>query len=327
MKIENNRANEIFTTSKDKNILIIGDIMMDEYLSGNVSRISPEAPVPVVEIDRETVRFGGSANVALNIKFLGCEPLLIGLLGKDQMGESFTNLMHKFNLNTSGLIFSSQRPTTVKTRIIGDGQHIARVDKENKNNATPVEVEQLKHKILEMLSEADGVVLQDYNKGVLTKEIIKFTIEQCNQKGLLISVDPKFTNFMAYKNTTIFKPNVIEAQQAVAKNFDTEEEVEAAGFELMRQLNTESILLTRGKKGLSLFEKDKPVVHIPTQARKVADVSGAGDTVISTMTVACLGGATKQEAALLANIAAGVVVEEIGIVPIYKNKLLSKIES
>ncbi len=327
MMIKNNRANEIFAGSKDKNILIIGDIMMDEYLSGNVSRISPEAPVPVVEIARETVRFGGAANVALNIKSLGCEPLLIGLLGKDQMGENFTNLMQKSHLNTSGLVYSSQRPTTVKTRIIGDGQHIARVDKENKSNASLEEAEQLKHKIREIIAQADGVILQDYNKGVLTKEIITFTIEQCNQKRILVSVDPKFTNFMAYKNTTIFKPNVIEAQQAVARNFETEEEVEAAGFELMQKLNTESILLTRGKKGLSLFEKNKPVVHIPTQARKVADVSGAGDTVISTMTAACLGGATKQEAAILANIAAGVVVEEIGIVPIDKNKLLSTIES
>ncbi len=325
MKIDSNKIKQIVTAFSNKSVLIIGDIMIDEYLSGTVSRISPEAPVPVVEIDHETLRFGGAANVALNIKALGCEPLLVGLVGDDRMADKFFTLMGENELKYSGLIKSKNRPTTVKTRIIGDNQHIARVDKEIVKPANVDEQEDIKQRIESLLTMADGVILQDYNKGVLTNEIISFTINQCIAKGIHISVDPKFTNFMSYKNATIFKPNIIEAQQAVAKNFENETEVEEAGLELLKRLNAESVLLTRGKKGLSLFERDKHVIHIPTEARTVADVSGAGDTVISTVTAACLGGASKQEAAILANIAAGIVVEEVGIVPIQKTKLLEQI--
>jgi rfaE bifunctional protein kinase chain/domain len=327
MKIEYTRAQEIITSFAKKRILIIGDIMMDEYLSGKVARISPEAPVPVVEIEHETLRFGGAANVALNIKSLGCEALLIGLLGEDRMADSFNELMDNNNLETFGLIKSSYRPTTVKTRIIGDNQHIARVDKEVVNDANDQEQASIKQKIESLITEVDGVVFQDYNKGAITKSIISSTIKLCNSKNIHISVDPKFTNFMSYKNTTVFKPNIKEAQQAIAKNLEGEKQVEEAGFELLQKLNAESVLLTRGSKGLSLFEKEKQVTHIPTQARNVADVSGAGDTVISTVTASCLGGATKKEAAILANIAAGIVVEEVGIVPIKKDKLLAQITS
>ncbi len=325
MKIKPERVLEIVSSFAQKRILIVGDIMIDEYLSGKVARISPEAPVPVVEIDHETLRFGGAANVALNIKSLGCEPILVGLIGEDRMADNFIDLMDKGNLEKCGLIQSQSRSTTVKTRIIGDNQHIARVDKETIYEANERELANIKQKIETLITQVDGVILQDYNKGVLTKEIISFVINLCTSYGLHISVDPKFKNFMSYKNTTIFKPNIKEAQQAIAKNFEDENQVEEAGFELQQKLNAESVLLTRGKKGLSLFEKNKPVVHIPTLARKVADVSGAGDTVISTITASCLGGGSKKEAAVLANIAAGIVVEEVGIVPIKKKQLLERI--
>ncbi|KAA3617411.1 MAG: D-glycero-beta-D-manno-heptose-7-phosphate kinase [Calditrichaeota bacterium] len=327
MKISENRGREIIESFQGKKILVIGDIMIDEYLTGKVTRISPEAPVPVVEIDHEILCFGGAANVALNIKSLGCEPLLVGLVGKDRMAENFASLMSENHLNTKGLVESTSRPTTVKTRIIGDNQHIARVDKETINAANKKEELGLKQRIEFLITQADAVILQDYNKGVLTKELISYAIDLCIKYKLHVSVDPKFTNFKSYKNTTIFKPNIIEAQQAVAKNFENDEEVEEAGFELLNMLNAESVLLTRGKKGLSLFEKNNTVTHIPTQARKVADVSGAGDTVISTVTCSSIGGATKQEAAVLANIAAGIVVEEVGIVPIKKENLLANLSN
>jgi len=325
MKVDLTRAQEIVSAFATKKIVIIGDIMIDEYLSGKVSRISPEAPVPVVEIDHETLRFGGAANVAWNLKTLGCEPLLVGLIGKDRMADNLIELMKNSNLANDGLVQSQTRPTTVKTRIIGDNQHIARVDKEITEPANDQEQVSIKKRIATLISQADGVILQDYNKGVLTRDIISYVIDLSIARGLHISVDPKFTNFMNYKNATIFKPNIKEAQQATAKKFGNDTEVELAGFELLKKLNAESVLLTRGHKGLSLFEKDKSVIHIPTQARKVADVSGAGDTVISTITAACIGGASKHEAAILSNVAAGVVVEEVGIVPIYKEKLLSQL--
>lgn len=327
MKIEAKRAHEIISSFAQKRILIVGDIMIDEYLSGKVTRISPEAPVPVVEIDHETLRFGGAANVALNLKSLGCVPLLIGLIGEDRMADNFFDLMNDSNLETSGLIRSHSRPTTVKTRIIGDDQHIARVDREATEAANEQETKNIKQKIETVIGHIDGVILQDYNKGVLTKDVISFTIKLCNSIGLHVSVDPKFTNFMSYKNATIFKPNIKEAQQAVAKIFNSDKEVEKVGFELLQKLKAESVLLTRGQKGLSLFERNNQVIHIPTLARKVADISGAGDTVISTVTAACIGGATKKEAAILANVAAGIVVEEVGILPIHKDRLLAQIAS
>jgi len=327
MNIEANRAKHIIESFSGKKILVIGDIMIDEYLSGNVSRLSPEAPVPVVEIEEETLRFGGAANVALNIKTLGCEPLLIGLAGQDRMGDELINLLNENDMSNTGIIKSHFRPTTVKTRIIGDNQHIARVDKEVIRASNAEEQEMIKSQIDKLIQLADGMILEDYNKGVLTSEIIEFAIEKGKQKNIPVSVDPKFTNFMHYRNVTIFKPNIKEAEQALAQHLRTDEEIVDAGFMLFKTLNSESVLLTRGAKGMSLFEKNNSVTHIPTIARKVADVSGAGDTVISTMTAACVGGADKKEAAVLANIAAGIVVEEVGIVPIEKNKLLSEIEN
>ena len=301
--------------------MVVGDIMIDEYLSGKVTRLSPEAPVPIIEIDDEITRFGGAANVALNIRELGCNPVLVGVVGEDRYAEIFNSLLKKNHIE-SGVIQLNTRPTTVKTRIIGDNQHIARVDREQVKYLSQDEQNVLKQKIENFFNQIDAVIIEDYNKGVLSKEIIQFIITKSNEKSIPVFVDPKFENFMKYKNVTVFKPNVKEAQQALARNFNNNKDVEQAGYKLLKELNCDSILLTRGSKGLSLFEKNK-ITHIPTQARGVADVSGAGDTVISTLAAAYIGGANILEAAILANIAAGIVVEEVGIIPITKEKLLS----
>lgn len=303
---------------------MIGDIMIDEYLTGKVTRLSPEAPVPIVEIDEEIIRFGGAANVALNLKELGCIPILIGMVGEDRNAEIFRDLLRKNGIEAS-LVQSNSRPTTVKTRIIGDNQHIARVDRELAHYVNDSEQQKLMDKISTLLVQADAVILEDYNKGVLSRDLIEFTILKSNEKQLPVFVDPKFENFMHYKNVTFFKPNVKEAQQALARNFQTEDDVEKAGKQLLKDLKCRCVLLTRGPRGLALFEDGK-ITHIPTQARKVADVSGAGDTVISTLAAACAGGATNLEAAILANIAAGIVVEEVGIIPVTKEKLLTSDE-
>jgi len=321
LQLSKARITKIIDAFKGKNVLVVGDIMIDEYLSGKVTRLSPEAPVPIIEIDDEITRFGGAANVALNIKELGCNPILVGVTGEDRHGEMFDSLMNIHHIE-SGVIQSKTRPTTVKTRIIGDNQHIARVDREKVKYISTDEQKLIINKIETILDYTDAVILEDYNKGVLSKDLIHTVVKSSNDRQIPVFVDPKFDNFMEYKDVTVFKPNVKEAQQALARNFGSDKDVERAGYQLLEKLHCDYILLTRGPNGMSLFEKGN-VTHIPTQARKVADVSGAGDTVISTLAAARIGGANYLEAAILANVAAGIVVEEVGIIPISSEKLIT----
>lgn len=318
-------ASQIVQAFKHKHIVVIGDIMIDEYLSGRVSRISPEAPVPIVEIAEETQRLGGAANVALNIRSLGCDACIVGFMGNDRMGDIGRRLLDKRGIDTGGLVVLEDRPTTVKTRIIGDNQHITRVDREVASYERPEFYRSLIGRINEALNNADAVILEDYNKGTLPRSVIEFTIKECRSRNIPIAVDPKFVNFLSYKDVTIFKPNIIEIATALARTIENvDQQVEAAGATLLKSIHAENVLLTRGASGLTLIEKDGKVMHIPTRARKVADVSGAGDTVISVMLAAVVAGAPVRDAAQLANIAAGIVVEEIGIVPITVDKLLQE---
>lgn len=319
--ISEKRFNEIIEKSRKKKVLVIGDLMIDQYLFGDVTRISPEAPVPVIEISDESIRFGGAANVALNVSSLGCIPILSGIIGKDKMAEEFIELMNKANLNVEGIFQSKDRPTTVKTRIIGQSQQIARLDRENNTYLNNSEENKLKNIIEELVIISDAIIFEDYNKGVLTKGLIKSIIGIGNENDLPIFVDPKFENFMEYKNVTFFKPNIKETEQALAIKIQNDSDLVEAGRLLISELNNEKVLITRGSKGMSLFESDGTISHIPTKARNVADVSGAGDTVISTLCVALLGGASNKEAVTIANYAAGIVCEEVGIVPIALEKL------
>jgi rfaE bifunctional protein kinase chain/domain len=295
--------------------------MIDEYLIGDVTRISPEAPVPVVEVNGESLKFGGAANVALNILSLGCKPILVGMIGDDRMGEEFIKLMADYGMETKGILKSSKRPTTVKTRIIGESQHIARVDRENKEYLNEEEQNQLLQTIELLISDSDSIILEDYNKGVLTDDVIENSIGLANKNKLLVTADPKFINFMKYKNVSLFKPNVKETEEALAVKIQTDDDLENAGNMLLEKLNSKNVLITQGSKGMSLFSSDGSVTNVPTRARNVADVSGAGDTVISTLTATMMGGATNKEAVTLANYAAGIVCEEVGIIPIELDKL------
>jgi rfaE bifunctional protein kinase chain/domain len=310
------RLEQIFLQFKNKKILVVGDVMVDEYLRGNVTRLSPEAPVPIVEIEHEEVRLGGAANVALNVKSLHAEPLLVGVVGEDRLAEQFFMLMNGHAMDKSNIIRDMNRPTTSKTRIIGDNQHIARVDKENiypVSNSTKQKVIKL---LQELIPEVDAIIMEDYNKGVLIPEIIEFTIEFARKNKKIVTVDPKFINFMKYRGATLFKPNVKEASGALGIDIRSDSDVSDAGKKLLKILDVDCVLLTRGAQGISLIEANGKINHIPTKAKTVADVSGAGDTVISTMTVSLAGNASFLEAAILANIAAGAVCEEVGIVPI-----------
>lgn len=321
VKFDKTRIEYLFEKFNGKNIVIIGDLMLDVYIWGKVGRISPEAPVPVVEVEEESYRLGGAANVGLNIKSLGGNPILVGVIGYDREGNILSDLMKENDFIRDGIILDEERPTTVKTRIIAHSQHVVRVDKEDKKDIT----EEMENKILTFIenqkSSIDAIIFEDYNKGVLTKSLIHRVVDFARRNNIIVTVDPKFDNFFEYKNVTVFKPNRKETEDALQMKIDSEEKVIEAGKKLKEILQPEYLLITRGDKGMTLFSSDSRIDSIPTRARKVADVSGAGDTVIATLTVALASGAEIREAATIANLAAGLVCEEVGIVPIDKMNL------
>ncbi len=324
--LSQDKLKTILSAVRNKTVIVIGDVMIDEYLWGNVQRLSPEAPVPIVEIEKESLRFGGAANVALNLKMLGANPIPVGLIGNDRMGETFLSLLKEYDISDAGIIVSNERPTTVKTRIIGGNQHLARVDRETSDYISDSLEWQVIERFGQLLSEANAVIYEDYNKGILPINIIHKTIKLAGKNNILTTVDPKFVNFMEYRNVALFKPNLKELSRALARVIDGWQEVEEAGFELRRRLDVDYLLLTMGAQGMALFGRENTsMIHIPTKTRKVADVSGAGDTVISTMTAALVGGASYEDAAHLSNYAAGIVCEEVGIVPISAEILLREI--
>ncbi len=310
------KLKQIEKSFSNKKIAVIGDMMLDGYFWGNVTRISPEAPVPIVGVDNEFYKFGGAANVAINILKLGGTPLPIGIIGNDEDGKIFSSLLTEYNIPTNGILIDQTRKTTVKTRVVAGTQHIVRIDKESKGYIKKSLANKLVKLLEENISDLDAIILQDYNKGVLTPSLIETVIDIANKNNKIISVDPKFLNFRNYKNVTLFKPNKKETEDILGMQVETDADISKAGKQLLQILNARYVLLTLGEKGIALFEKDKKEIRIPTKARKVADVSGAGDTVISTLTFALCTGANIKEAAYIANYAAGLVCEEVGIVPI-----------
>jgi rfaE bifunctional protein kinase chain/domain len=301
--------------------MVVGDLMIDEYIIGQVSRISPEAPVPVIEVAEETHRLGGAANVALNIASLGLEPVMVGIIGADPAGEKLLRRFEKRNVNPDGVVKLEGRPTTVKTRIIGDSQHIARVDREVSSYLDKDEEGLLIQRVADIIESVDAVILEDYNKGVLTEGLISTIIDRANEKNKIVTVDPKFKNFLKYRNVTLFKPNIKETEEALAIKVYSDDDLSKAGNTLIEKLQSKAVLITRGAQGMSLFEAGNKETHVESKVRKVADVSGAGDTVISTLTAALTAGSTYQEAATIANYAAGIVCEYVGIVPVDHDKL------
>ena len=319
------RLEMLKSSFEGKRIAIIGDMMLDGYFWGDVKRISPEAPVPVMEVEEEFFRFGGAANVALNILKLGGIPIPIGVIGYDNYGTIFTSLLNEMNIENDGIFTDTDRPTTTKTRVIADNHHVVRIDKESKKPLSEEIERKLSIFLTGLINSLDGIILQDYNKGVLTKSFIQKTVSLANQLGITITVDPKFDNFFEYRNVTVFKPNRKETESILGMKMESDEDVSFAGNELLSRLNAKYILLTLSEEGIAVFARDKPEKRMPTKARKVADVSGAGDTVISTLTMALAAGADIYEASTLANYGAGIVCGEVGIVPIEKEKLFDSV--
>lgn len=327
IKLSKNRLSKIENKFKKFNVAIIGDMMLDGYLWGDVNRISPEAPVPIVEIDKEFFRFGGAANVALNIAKLGGNAIPFGILGDDENATIFKSLIAEEKMEGKFLLTDQSRPTTTKTRVISSDQQIVRIDKESKSKiSTKIET-----KLFELLKEniknIDAIILEDYNKGVLTKSLITKIIDLANSENIIVTVDPKFENFFNYKNVTVFKPNLKETEDSFGIKLNNTSDIEEIGFKLLNKIQSRYILLTLGADGMAIFEQGKGMKIIPTKARKVLDVSGAGDTVISTLTMSLLAGASILEATYLANFAGGMVCEEAGVVPIELNKLFSQLIS
>jgi rfaE bifunctional protein kinase chain/domain len=305
-----------------RRVAVVGDIMIDRYYWGHVGRISPEAPVPVVEIDSEQVRFGGAANVANNIRCLGGTPLLIGLIGDDHPGKSFLEMLLEQNMESEGLVLDAERPTTIKTRVIAAGQHVVRVDNESKADCP----EHLQHRIVDAvkyrIQQLDAILIEDYNKGTLTKDVIEELLAVARKYDKIVTVDPKFNHFLDFKGVTLFKPNRREVEEVLGGRLKIDADVAAAGKRLLELLGAKNVLLTRGELGMSLCEASGKVTHIRTAADNVQDVSGAGDTVISTLTLALASGVDVLTACRLANCAAGVVVGQVGIVPVSSEQLL-----
>ncbi|HUL44738.1 MAG TPA: D-glycero-beta-D-manno-heptose-7-phosphate kinase [Bacteroidota bacterium] len=315
------RIDDLFASMAGKRIAVIGDLMLDRYIWGSVSRISPEAPVPVIDMETEQARLGGAANVARNIKSLGGEPLLVGVIGADTSGKQLYDIIRETGFSPEGVIVDPSRPTTVKTRVIAHSQHVVRLDREQRTEVSAA----IQRKIIDVLrmqlSHLSGIIIEDYNKGVVVKNLIHDIIGLANEGGKPVTVDPKFNNFFEYKNITVFKPNRKEAEEALGVRLHTEDDIQRAGNLLLERLQAKNVLLTLGERGMSLFESDGTSSHVPTKARNVADVSGAGDTVIASLTMSLVAGATVREAAALANHAGGVVCGYVGIVPIDKNEL------
>lgn len=319
------RLKELRQNFEGKKIAVIGDMMLDCYIRGEVRRISPEAPVPVIEVNDEYNRFGGAANVAYNIHTLGGVPFPIGVLGYDNYSSVFRSLLEETGIENDGLIYDDERPTTAKTRVIAHKQHVVRVDKESTDPISN-EVENKLLGFLDSISDnLSGIILQDYNKGVLTPTLIQRVISFAKERDVLITVDPKYHNFYEYQGVTLFKPNRKEASDILNMSIKSDENITAAGNILLEKLHAENILLTLGEGGIAVFQRGKPERRMPTKARKVLDVSGAGDTVISTLTLALAAGADIIEACYLANYAAGIVCEEVGVVPITKETLFDKV--
>lgn len=316
---------ETFEGFKNLNVLVIGDVMVDQYYVGAVTRISPEAPVPVVSVKKRERRLGGAANVALNIKALGANPIVCSVRGNDAEGEWLYSRLHDVNLENEGVIIDLNRPTTIKTRVIGNDKQLLRVDQEDCTEISPdIEREALNF-IKANLTRIDAVIFQDYNKGFLTKKLITSAIRLCNSAGIPSLVDPKIDHFLDYKGVTLFKPNRKEIIDGLKLSSDlsNKDEIEAAILSLAHKLPTEHVLLTLSEMGVALLEKGV-VQFIDAHKRKIVDVSGAGDSVISVAAVAVASKLPWSVVAQLSNLAGGLVCEQIGVAAIDKNRLLEE---
>jgi len=294
-------------------ILVIGDIIVDHFVWGKVSRLSPEAPVPIVEVSKESIIPGGSGNVAHNIAALKGQSLLCGVTGHDLIGSQIIDLISELGVDTGGVFVDAGIPTIQKTRIIANIQQVVRIDREDRESKDKKIIAQIINYLKETIPRIDAIIISDYGKGMISVPLLKETIRLAHRYGKVITVDPKVEHFLKYKGVTCITPNHLEAAQGIHYPVPRDQaETEKLGEKIIRKLRCRSLLITQGEKGMTLFEQDQKSLHIPTMAREVFDVTGAGDTVISTLTLALAAGADLKQAAYIANHAAGIVVAKVG---------------
>lgn len=312
---------------RSKRILVVGDVMLDRFIWGSVSRISPEAPVPVVEIRRESTCLGGAANVSANIRSLGGKAVPIGILGDDYEGRRLKEEFRALGAPLGGLIVDGDRATSVKTRIIAHHQQVCRTDREDKFPISAEIQKRILKQFLGFLEKAHAVIISDYAKGLLSPSILREMLPEAKSAKKIVCIDPKFRNLAVYRPATVITPNTLEAEHASGVHIANKRDLVRAGRKILRQTGIQHLLVTRGEEGMALFEGHSRVTYIPTVAQEVFDVTGAGDTVISTLSLGLVAGLSMLEAAILSNIAAGIVVGKLGTASVTPDELIARIRS
>lgn len=324
MSKNNQQLQKVVEQFSDQPILVVGDLMLDRFVWGRVERISPEAPVPVVEVVKETVHLGGAANVAYNLAVLKARPLLVGVVGSDEAGDRLVEELHRQEISSEGIVRDKGRSTTIKTRIIAHNQQVCRTDREDKTPLSQGTVDHIRSAYQTLLEQVQGMILSDYAKGALSAALVVDLIQEARQAKKFLAVDPKSGDFSVYRGASIVTPNKKEAVRASGVEIVDEASFIQAGEKLLEVIASDYLLITRGEEGMTLFE-GKEHSHIPTVAREVFDVSGAGDTVIASLTLAVAAGASIRDAAILANHAAGVAVGKLGTAAATGEEILSSI--
>jgi len=315
----------LFKKFRNTGVLVIGDLMVDQYVWGKVKRISPEAPVPVVEVTDENLLLGGAANVAHNILSLGGKVYVAGTVGSDDIGKIVVNKFRESGIGTDGIVIDRDRPTTVKTRVIAHSQQVVRFDKEIKSDISHATLSLVLDYVRECIPGIRGIIVSDYSKGMITKALIAKILDLSGPR-VFVAVDPKVGHFEYYRGVSLITPNIAEASSGSGIDIADEKSLVAAGKILLKKINCSALVITRGDEGMTLFERGGKITHIPTCAREVYDVSGAGDTVIAALTLAHSAGASLKDAAIIANHAAGVVVGKVGTAVVTQEEILESMK-
>ncbi|MFH0877414.1 MAG: D-glycero-beta-D-manno-heptose-7-phosphate kinase [Candidatus Omnitrophota bacterium] len=315
------RLEKILSRFDQVNILVIGDLILDEFIWGTADRISPEAPVPVVWAQRQSTMPGGASNVANNIASLGANAFLCGIIGEDKNGATLLDQLQRKRVSCDAVLTDRLRPTTVKTRIIAAHQQVVRVDWENVERLSMEKTNALVRLIQDKIKDVDAIIIEDYGKGLITPALLKAVVAEAKKHGKIVTIDPKVEHFSYYKGVTALTPNEKEASAGSGIPIVTKTDADRAGSKLLKKINCKGVLITQGEKGMTLYTRGR-ATHIPTVAQEVFDVSGAGDTVISVFTLALASGASMQEAAVVANLAAGIVVGKVGVAVATKQEIL-----
>lgn len=318
------RALEIIAGFSESGVLVVGDVMVDHFIWGNVSRISPEAPVPVVDVQKDSILLGGCANVLNNIHAIGGKVYVAGVIGSDNIGKKLLSELREKKIETNGIVVEKGRPTTLKTRIVAHGQQMVRFDKENRKPIPSSSIDKILGYVKSLSKKIGAIVISDYNKGVVSKELIQGIKEIVDDSGVFICLDPKQNNFSLYKGVHVITPNHYEVQRAAGQEIAGADDIQKLSESLLKKYAFPAMLVTRGEEGMSLFENGPKIIHthFPAQAKEVYDVTGAGDTVIGMLALGLAARANMKEATCLANLAAGIVVGKVGTATISQKEMI-----